>query len=82
MDTLRHYLSTLSPADQAVYAKRAGTTINYLRKAMSLGQRFDGGLVRQLDIHSGGAVSRSELRPDIWPPAESANDSGATDFAA
>ncbi len=74
MDTLRQYLSTLSPADQAAYAKRSGTTIGYLRKALSTRQRFDGGLVRQLHLHSKGAVSLTGLRPDIWPPDEPAND--------
>ncbi|WP_414488805.1 hypothetical protein [Stenotrophomonas maltophilia] len=68
MDTLRSYLSTLTPSQQAAYAKRAGTSIGYLRKAMSKGQRFDGGLVRQLHLQSRKAVSLSELRPDIWPP--------------
>lgn len=67
MDTLRSYLATMPPAEQADYAKRAGTTIGYLRKAMSKGQRFDGGLVRQLHMESGGVVSLTELRPDIWP---------------
>ncbi|HGM6729736.1 TPA: hypothetical protein ACKQBZ_004712 [Stenotrophomonas maltophilia] len=81
MDTLRTYLSTLSPADQAEYAKRAGTSIGYLRKALSKGQRFDGGLVRQLHLHSAGAVSLTELRPDIWPD-EAANDCLRTDNAA
>jgi len=77
MDTLRTYLSTLSPADQAEYAKRAGTSIGYLRKALSVGQRFDGGLVRQLHLHSDGFVSLSELRPDIWPSEESTPNAGA-----
>lgn len=81
MDTLRSYLSTLSPADQAEYAKRAGTSIGYLRKALSKGQRFDGGLVRQLHLKSDGQVSLTELRPDIWP-AEPANDEPATGAAA
>jgi len=78
MDTLRSYLSTLSPADQADYARRAGTSIGYLRKALSVGQRFDGALVRQLHIQSGGEVSLTELRPDIWPADEvtAANDAG------
>ncbi|KGK59597.1 hypothetical protein NC00_01375 [Xanthomonas cannabis pv. phaseoli] len=67
MDTLRSYLTTLTPAEQADYAVRAGTSIGYLRKAMSKGQRFDGGLVRQLHVQSQGAVSLTELRPDIWP---------------
>ncbi|MGR4897486.1 hypothetical protein ACIPR8_19780 [Stenotrophomonas sp. LARHCG68] len=70
MDTLRAHLSTLVPADQAAYAARCGTTIGYLRKALSKGQRFDGGLVRLLHVESGGVVSLTELRPDIWPPVE------------
>ena len=70
MDTLRAHLSTLIPADQAAYAARCGTTIGYLRKALSKGQRFDGGLVRLLHVESGGLVSLTELRPDIWPPVE------------
>ncbi len=70
MDTLRTYLSTLSPTAQADFAARAGTSIGYLRKAMSVGQRFDGALVRLLHIESGGAVSLSDLRSDIWPGDE------------
>ena len=69
MDTLRTNLATMPPAEQADYANRAGTTIGYLRKAMSKGQRFDGALARRLDEESGGAVSRHDLRPDIFGPA-------------
>lgn len=67
MDSLRTYLATLSPNEQTDYARRSGTSIGYLRKAMSVGQRFDGALVRQLHIESGGSVSLTDLRPDIWP---------------
>lgn len=77
MDTLRSYLATMPPAEQAAYAVRAGTTIGYLRKALSKGQRFDGGLVRQLHIESDGAVSLTELRPDIWPESEQTPEAGA-----
>lgn len=67
MNTLRNYLATLTPADQAAYAERCGTTIGYLRKALSVRPRLDGALARRLDEESGGEVSRSDLRPDIWP---------------
>ena len=70
METLRSYLSTLIPADQAEFASRAGTTIGYLRKALSKGQRFDGALVRRLSLESAGSVSLTDLRPDIWPGDE------------
>lgn len=70
METLRSYLSTLSPTAQAEFAARARTSIGYLRKAISVGQRFDGALVRLLHIESGGAVSLTDLRADIWPAGE------------
>lgn len=70
MQTLRDYLSTLNPDAQADYARRSGTTIGYLRKALSKGQKFDGALARRLDEESGGAVCRATLRPDIWPADE------------
>lgn len=69
METLRAYLSTLRTDEQAAYARRAGTTIGYLRKALSRGHRFDGALARRLDEESRGAVSRHDLRPDIFGPS-------------
>lgn len=77
MEELRDYLATMEPDDQAAYAKRAGTTIGYLRKAISKGQRFDGALVRRLFEESGGAVTREGLRPDIWPPLAANDDPDA-----
>ena len=76
MDTLRAYLATLATDDQATYAVRSGTTIGYLRKALSKGQRFDGALARRLDEESGGVVDRRELRPDIFgdDPVDSAEE--------
>lgn len=72
MDSLRAYLASLTPADQVQYATRAGTTIGYLRKALSKGHRFDGALARRLDEESGGAVCRYELRPDVFDPPQDA----------
>lgn len=69
METLRAYLATLTPDDQAAYAKRCGTTIGYLRKALSTKPKIDGALVRLLHEQSGQAVSKVELRPDIWGDA-------------
>lgn len=69
MEPLRKYLATLSPSDQAAYAKRCGTTIGYLRKALSTKPRLDGALVRKLDEESGGNVSRYDLRSDVFGAA-------------
>ena len=76
MKTLRTYLSTLSPEGQVAYARRSGTTIGYLRKALSKSQRFDGALARRLDEESSGSVDRVELRPDIFGPAQTKRRSG------
>lgn len=70
MESLRSYLNSLIPSDQAAYAKRCGTTIGYLRKALSTKPNLDGGLVRLLWDHSHGKVSRHELRSDIWTRVE------------
>jgi len=67
METLRAYLNSLSVPEQVAYAVRCETTVGYLRKAISKGQRLDGYLARRLDEESLGQVPRSSLRPDIWP---------------
>jgi hypothetical protein len=67
MDTLRNYLNSLDREAQMAYAERCGTTIGYLRKALSRGQKFDGALVRRLDEESDSTVKKGDLRPDIWP---------------
>lgn len=67
MENLRSYLNSLTPVQQEEYAKASGTTIGYLRKAISVGTAFDGALCRLLDENSSGAVPRAHLRPDIWP---------------
>lgn len=72
METLRAYLATLTPADQAAYAARCGTTIGYLRKALSTRPRLDGALARLLDEESASAVSKHDLRPDVFGPAPAA----------
>jgi hypothetical protein len=66
METLRAYLKTLDPSEQDAYATRCGTSIGYLRKALSTKPKLDGATVRRLWDHSHGKVSRHELRGDIW----------------
>lgn len=77
METLRTYLATLPPLDQAAYAIRSGTTIGYLRKALSTKPRLDGALARRLDEESGGAVSRHDLRPDVFGEVPDENEQKA-----
>lgn len=72
METLRRYLNSLPPPEQSDYARRCGTTIGYLRKALSVKPKLDGALVRRLWMESAHAVSRRELRPDVFGKQEKA----------
>lgn len=65
METLRLYINQLAPDDQRDFATRCGTSVGYLRKAISTGQRFDGALVVNIQRESGGTVRCEDLRPDI-----------------
>lgn len=77
MDTLRTYLNSLPIAEQGDFARRSGTSIGYLRKALSVKPRIDAALARRLDEESRGAVSRYELRPDVFGPAPDERDQKA-----
>lgn len=65
MKELTNYLNSMSRVDQESYARRCGTTIGYLRKASSIGQRLRESLCIALDRESGGSVRCEALRPDV-----------------
>jgi DNA-binding transcriptional regulator YdaS (Cro superfamily) len=65
MESLRSYLNSLEPAEQESYAKRCGTSIGYLRKALSTGERFREALSISLERESGGKVPVEDTRPDV-----------------
>lgn len=66
MEELREYLKTLTPDEQRDFAKRAGTSIGYLRKCLSTGQKIGGVIARRLDEESNSAVRKESLRYDIF----------------
>lgn len=67
---LRAYLNTLSPKDQADFAARCGTSLGYLRKAISINQRLGLTLCVAIERESKKIVTRQALRDDwrdCWP---------------
>lgn len=63
---LRAHLKELkTPEAQEAFARDCGTTLNYLRKAMSKGSRMDVGLVEKIVVRSGFKVPPDELRGDV-----------------
>lgn len=65
MEALRLYLNSLSGDEQQRYAERCGTSVGYLRKALSIGQKLGESLAISLDRESGGQVPCEKLRPDV-----------------
>lgn len=66
MDKLIEYLKTLSVSEQHDFADRCSTTVSYLRKACSKGQKFGPLLCTSIETESGGQVTRQDLLPDSW----------------
>ena len=74
MDQLRSYLNNLTKEEQLSFAGRCGTTLGYLRKAISTGQRIGADLAVLLSRESDGAVSFGSIRPDVdWAYVQSAS---------
>lgn len=65
MEALHAYLKTMSTTDQAAFAKRCHTSLNYLRKAISTGQKLRESLVIDIERESAGAVRCELIRPDV-----------------
>jgi len=63
---LRTYLNSLSPEEQAAFAARVGTSVGYLRKAISVGSSFSPELAVAIERESGSTVTRKELFPLRW----------------
>lgn len=66
MQCLRDYLNSLPVSEQAVFAAKCGTSIGYLRKALSAGQVPSPERCVLIEQITGGALSRRDLRPDDW----------------
>ena len=76
MENLRAYLNAMSPDKQADFARLCGTTIRYLRKAISLRIRLGPMFCVGIERETRALVTRKHLRPDdwhlIWPELASA----------
>lgn len=66
MEKLRSYLNALSLAMQREFADKCGTSVEYLRKAISTRQKLGAALSVQIEINSNCEVCRKDLRPEDW----------------
>lgn len=65
MDKLIQFLNGLPPPEQAAFAARCGTTVGYLRKAVSKRQKLGDGLCINIERESGRKVMCEDLRGDV-----------------
>ncbi|KWA10769.1 MULTISPECIES: YdaS family helix-turn-helix protein [Burkholderia] len=65
MEKLRAVLNALTTDGQRELAALAKTTVNYLRKAICRGQKFDAFICVELAKGSGGRIRCEDLRPDV-----------------
>lgn len=66
MDKLLAYLNRLSKEEQIAFAERCKTSIGYLRKAISKGQKLGAELSVLIESESSNQVTRKDLHPDDW----------------
>lgn len=66
MEKLRTFLKPLTQNEQIKFAENCGTSIGYLRKALSTGQSLGTALCVRIESYTHGSVSRKDLRPDDW----------------
>lgn len=59
------YLATLPADEKELFAARCGTTVGYLRKAASVGQRIGESIAIAIERESNRAVTVEQLRPDV-----------------
>ena len=87
MDKLRVYLNSLAVPDQAAFAVRCGTTIGYLRKAISMGTHMGAALLLAIERESAGVVRCEDMLPTAdWAVVRgkraAANDSAPAPLTA
>lgn len=65
MDKLLAYINSLSHDGRERFAADAKTSIAYLRKAVSVGQKLGESLCMDIERASNRAVTCEDLRPDL-----------------
>lgn len=82
MDKLLKFLNGLHKDSRAAFASACGTSVGYLRKAVSSRQLLSAATCVAVERESNGEVVRKDLRPDdwqdIWPELASSRPPAST----
>jgi DNA-binding transcriptional regulator YdaS (Cro superfamily) len=66
MNKLLAYLNSLDQPAQKAFAEACGTTVGYLRKAISINQLLSAAVCVAIERETNRFVSRQDLRSDDW----------------
>lgn len=66
MEELLRFINDLPQDERADFAARCKTSVGYLRKACSKGQKLGPALSVAIEAESRGAVTRKHLHPLDW----------------
>lgn len=65
MECVLAYLNSLPVDKQARFARRCGTTVGYLRKAVSQNQRLGANIIISMERESAGKITCEQVLPDV-----------------
>lgn len=60
------FWNKLSAAEKKALSKKLGTSVNHLRHVFLYGKKVGHEMAMKIERETG--ISKSELRPDIYPP--------------
>ncbi|EPN1932879.1 transcriptional regulator [Cronobacter dublinensis] len=71
---MKDYWNTLSAKQKAELAKKVGSSTGYLRLVFKGHKKAGFQLCQKLEEETAGAISKNELRPDIYPNSQLASN--------
>lgn len=64
---MKEYWDSLTKEQQQTLAGSVGSTPGYLRLVFNGHKKAGFSLAKKLEVNTAGAITKSELRPDIYP---------------
>lgn len=66
MDKLKEFLNSLALDEQKKFSAMCGTSVGYLRKAITKKTKLGPIVSVKIEMASNGAVTRKDLHPNEW----------------
>jgi DNA-binding transcriptional regulator YdaS (Cro superfamily) len=67
---MKRYWDSLTQQERSNLARRVGSSAGYLRLVFTGHKKAGFVLAQRLEVETAGAITKAELRPDIYPTPE------------